>query len=145
MKVAALAVAAALAIGLADAGHADEIVAAEQMGGTTVGFVLKNSYSNATLSVSGPNGFHASTSSKGGAVAIDLTQIGSLADGTYNYQLTAASSELVRVTNSLDNGRSGERRAFANKPGAKSGTFNVKGGRIVDYGVSTRRGRRDRD
>jgi hypothetical protein len=118
-------------------------VAVDQVSGTSVGFVLKGAYSNATLSVSGPNGFHASTFSRGGAIVIDLSQFGSLPDGTYNYQLTAASGQAVAVDRTLNDGRGSTRKSFAYKPAAKSGTFNVKGGSIVDYGTRTRRGRRD--
>jgi hypothetical protein len=147
MKVAAFGLAAALAVGLASACAAndDNMIAAEQVSGTSVGFVLNGTHSNATLSISGPNGFYAHTFSRAGAVAIDLSQFGSLANGTYNYQLTAASGQPIAVNSALDDGRGTAHRTYAYKPAAKSGTFNVKDGAIVDYGVPARRGRRDRD
>src|SRR5687767_12560353 len=110
MKAAAVALAASVVTGLTGASLANDIVAAEQVGGASVGFVLKGSYNNATLSVSGPNGFHASTSYRGGAVAIDLTQFGFLPDGptTTSSPPPAASS-------------SGSRRASTTAAAASAG------------------------
>jgi hypothetical protein len=121
------------------------MVAAEQVGGTSVGFVLKGAYSNATLTVAGPGDFQARAFSRGGAVALDLKQFGALPDGTYNYQLTAASSGTMQVGRGLDDGRGSARKAAAHTAATKSGTFNVKGGKIVDYGVPTQARRRDHD
>jgi hypothetical protein len=143
--LAAFGLAMGLTLSLTGVSAADDLVAAEQVSGTSVGFVLTGSHRNATLSISGPNGFHASTFSRGGAVAVDLGQFGHLPDGAYNYQLTAASNVAVAIEGGLDNGRGRDRRSVASKPAAKSGTFNVRGGRIVDYGIAATRGRRDRD
>jgi hypothetical protein len=145
MNAAAFGVAASLSICLAGACLADDMVAAEQVAGTTIGFVLKGSYNNATLSVAGPNDFQASTFSRGGAVVLELSKFGALADGTYNYQLTAAASEGSRTDNGLNDGRGGSPKGAGRRAAAKNGTFNIKGGKIADYSVPAQRGRRDHD
>ena len=81
MKSATIGLAAFLAVG-SSACLADDFVAAEQHAGSKMEFRLKPSIANATLSVAGPNNFHASTFSKSGAAAIDLSQFGRLDDGT---------------------------------------------------------------
>ena len=129
MKWATFGSAALLAASFTSACFADDIVAAEQAAGSRLGVLLKPAFANATLSVSGPNDFHASISSKGGAVAIDLSQFGALDDGTYNYQVTASSGEKATVRTRLDNGRDHE--VVPMKSVAMSGTFNIKGGKIV--------------
>ena len=143
MKAAAFGLAACLGVSLSGACPADELVAAEQVGGTSVGFVLKGAYSNATLTVAGPGNFYAQTFSRGGAVALNLTQFGALPDGTYNYQLTAAGSAVAAAKGGLDDGRGDARKFTMQTPMSKSGTFNVKGGKIVDYGMPAQPHRRD--
>jgi hypothetical protein len=145
MNAAAYGLAASLSIFLAGACQADDMVAAEQVAGTTIGFVLKGSYSNATLSVAGPNDFQASTFARGGAVVLELSKFGALADGTYNYQLTAAAGGIARVSTGGENGRSSTAKGVAQRAATKSGTFNIKSGKIIDYGVPAQAGNRDRD
>lgn len=140
---AALGLLGLVVVGFASPCSASNLVAAEQVSGTSVGFVLAGSYSNATLTISGPTGFHATMFSRGGAIAIDIGKSGPVADGTYHYQLTAASSERAVAGDSLDNGRGNKAKSIAFKPATKSGTFNVKDGAIVNYGVPARASRRD--
>ena len=130
MKSATIGLAAFLAVG-SSACLADDFVAAEQHAGSKLEFRLKPTYANATLSVAGPNNFHASTFSKGGAAAIDLSQFGRLDDGAYNYHLTASSGQTVAVKMPLDNGR--DRPSAARQPVgvSMSGIFHVRGGQIV--------------
>ena len=89
MKLAALGFATGLAVVLASVCPADDLKADRRFTATSVGFDLKGPYRNVTLTVAGPNDFHASASSKTGAPSIDLRRFGPLADGTYTYQLTA--------------------------------------------------------
>jgi hypothetical protein len=145
VNVAAFGLAAILSVGVASACLADDMVAAEQVAGTSIGFVLKGTHSNATLNITGPNNFQASTFSRGGAVAIDLKQFGPLPDGTYNYQLNAANGSSIAAANGLDNGRGNGRKRSVPQSAAKSGTFNVKGGKIVEYSGAAQRGRRGQD
>jgi hypothetical protein len=131
MKITMLCLAACAAVGMSSACLADDMVAADKMGGTKVGFLLKDALSNATLTVSGPDSFHASAYSKSGAVAIDLGESGPVEDGVYNYQITAATAELAKVRTPLDNGRDRAAEITPHQSMATSGTFLVKGGAIV--------------
>jgi hypothetical protein len=136
MKLPTIGIAALLAVGFANVGLAGDPlfggskIAAPQAAGSAFGFRLDPSYANATLSVSGPNGYHASNYSQGGSPAVDLSQFGTLADGTYTYQLTARGPETVTVKTNLDNGR-GKAATTQSVGVAESGTFQVQGGRIV--------------
>ena len=104
--------------------------------------LLKPALANASLSVGGPNNFYASTSAKGGALAIDLAETGPLADGIYHYQLTASGREMVADKSKLDNGRDGPDKAEHPVRVSSSGTFQVKGGAIVARD-KTKAGRKD--
>jgi hypothetical protein len=129
MKSATFGLAALLAVGFSSACFADDIVAAEQITGSKLGVQLKTPLHNARLTISGPDGFHASASSKSGEVAIDLSASGAMEDGEYSYQLTAATGEKAKVRTKLNNGR--DRDAEPLKGVAMSGTFNVKAGKII--------------
>jgi hypothetical protein len=130
MKSAKIALVAFLTVGFSGACVADDMVAAAQVAGGKLAFLLKPALANATLSVAGPNGFHASTFSKAGALAIDLSQFGPLEDGTYNYQLTASGGTMVTVRTPLNNGRDKEPKTQPVGV-SMSGTFQVKGGQII--------------
>lgn len=142
MKSATLGLAASLALALSSACLSNDLATEERFTETGVGFGLKGPFSNLTLTISGPNDFHASAFSRDGAPAIDLRQFGAVEDGTYAYQLTAATDERVKVRTKLDNGRDGTAAADPLKSVTASGTFNVRGGVIVKRQPST--GRRDR-
>jgi hypothetical protein len=131
MKSAPFAIAAALALAFASAGLADDLKAEQKSGDTTIGFDLKGDYSNVTLSVVGPGGFHASAFSRSGAPSIDLRRHGAVEDGTYTYQLTAATGEKVKVRTRSDDGRASGMAREPYKGVAMSGTFQVKDGAIV--------------
>ena len=143
MKTTILCLATCAAIGISSACLADDMVAAEQLGGKKSGFLLKGSLSNATLTVSGPDSFHASAFSKSGAVAIDLGESGPLEDGVYNYQITAATADLAKVRTSLDNGRDPAVEKAQHTSMAMSGTFLVKDGAIVAPPPASKDSRKD--
>lgn len=144
MKSATFGLATVLALGLSNPSLADDIAAAEQIAGQRVGVELKAGFANATLSVTGPHGFHASTHSKSGAVAIDLSKFGPLPDGTYNYEVTATSRETITIRTPLDHGRGGELKAEQPVPVTMSGTFQVKDGAIVKPKPGKQTSRTDR-
>lgn len=132
MKPFVLALAAAAAAGGATgAVAADAMIAAEQIAGSKLGILLGSGLSNATLSVSGPNDFHADVTSKTGALAIDLAPHGQLDDGTYVYQVTASSGQPAVSRSSLDNGRDKSVETQPTQSVAMSGTFQVKDGKII--------------
>jgi hypothetical protein len=144
MKPAPFGVATCLALGLSSVCMADDLRADRKFSGTIVGFVLRDSYSNFTLTVSGPNEFHTSAFSRTEAPSIDLGRSPitrmpiPLEDGTYTYQLTAATDEKVRIRTPLDNGRA-ERTTEHLRGVSTSGTFNVQRGVIVPLGPAARR------
>jgi hypothetical protein len=145
MKSATFGLAAVLAVGFSNACLADDIVAAERVAGQRLEVLLNEPFANATLSVTGPNGFHASTYSKGGAVAIDLSRLGPLPDGTYNYEVTASSREMISISTPLDNGRRGKPKAEQSVPVSMSGTFLIREGTIVKPKSGKQTSRTDRD
>jgi hypothetical protein len=133
MQMTALGLAACLAAGLTGACWAQDLKATQRLSDTQIGFDPAGNYGNYTLTVSGPNGFHASASSKTGTPTIDLRRFGAYDDGTYNYHLTASTDEKVPVRGALDNGRAGGPTESMLKGVAMSGHFEVKGGTIVKY------------
>ena len=138
MQMTALGLAACLAAGLTGACWAQDLKATQRLSGTQIGFDLGASYNNYTLTVTGPNGFTASASSKAGSPAIDLRRFGAHDDGIYNYHLTASSDEKVTVRSALDNGRDGGPTTSRLKAVSASGQFIVKGGTIVKPDATAR-------
>ena len=122
--------AAALVAGQTGASRADDIVATEQIAGNRLSFVLKPTFTNATLSVAGPNDFHASMFTKSGELALNLAASGKLNDGTYMFQITASGGDKVAVRTPLDNGRD---KLVTERPVivSTSGSFQVRNGEIV--------------
>ena len=102
------------------------------LAGSEVSFSLGGVYSNATLTISGPDGFFARSFSKTGSPAVDLIKAKAKADGIYTYEITAASGETVTIRNPQNNGRGGADRGTMKRGVSASGTFVVKGGLIVD-------------
>ena len=132
MRSATLALAATLALGLSGVGLAQDLKVTERFKGTTVGFDLGGTFGNVMLSISGPNAFHASATSRTGSPEIDLGRYGPIDDGQYGYHLTASTEERQRIRTPLDDGRSGGPSATpAFKTVSASGVINVKDGVIV--------------
>ena len=138
MKPAAFGLMASLTVGISGACWAQDLKATHKLSDTQIGFDLSGSYSNYTLTLTGPNGFHASASSKTGAPSIDLRRFGAFDDGTYNYHLTASTDEKVPVRTELDNGRERGSTTSMLKGVSMSGQFDVKGGTIVKYDPAAR-------
>jgi hypothetical protein len=137
MKSAALGLVACLAAGFPGACLADDLKAEQRFGETQVSFDLKGTYSNLTLTVTGPNGLHAVASSKSGSPTIDLKRLSAIDDGIYKYNLTASTGDKVPERSGLDNGR-GTRADAMLKSVSASGLFQVKGGMIVKFDPSVR-------
>ena len=90
------------------------------------------SMKNITLTISGPDGFAATSHSKSGNPAAIMSNNGSLADGLYTWQLTGTTNEMVPANaNGLDNGRGAAKRAFVNKSASEHGSFRVINGSVV--------------
>jgi hypothetical protein len=143
MKAATFTLVTCVAIGICTVCSADDMVLGQKAAGAKIAFLLKDNYSNATLTVTGPHGFHAQTSAKGGALALDLRQFGSVDDGTFTYQLTAAADEKTKVRTTLDNGRDTREPTEIPKSATMSGTFRIVRGEIVIPDTSKPRRRDD--
>jgi hypothetical protein len=144
MKFRIIGIAALVAAGFAGACLANDAIAVAQSFGSRFGLELNPSYSNAVLSVSGPNNFHASTFSRGGSLSIDLMDAGRIAEGTYNYQLTAQSPQTVDAGPSINAGRNGQAPAVHAVGVSVSGSFQVRAGQIIIPQNTATAGRRDR-
>jgi hypothetical protein len=138
MKSATLGLVAGLAIGVSSAGWAQEMKATQKFTETQIVVDPGAHYSNYTLTVTGPHGFHASASSKSEVPAIDLRRTGAFDDGTYHYQLTASTNERVPVRDTLDNGRGGRHPDWMVRSVSTSGVFHVKGGTIMKFDPAER-------
>ena len=90
------------------------------------------SMSNKTLTVSGPNGYSATSFSTSGSPSASMSKNGAMADGLYKWQLTGSTSEMVPSSKSgMNNGRGDAERAMVNKSTSESGTFRVLNGSVV--------------
>ncbi len=145
MRSAAVCLAAALAAWSSVPSFANELAVVERLSGSSAAFALDGAYANITLTVSGPDGFHARRFVKrGSGVAMDLSRLGPLSDGTYTYQLTAATGQKARIATPANDGRA--RRASAALRGiAASGSFLVKGGAVVAKLAKAANSNNDRD
>jgi hypothetical protein len=138
MRFTSLGLAACLAVGLSGTCLGQDLKGTPRFGDTQVGFAPAAPYANFTLSVSGPNGFHASASAQREVPTIDLRRFGAFDDGMYNYQLSASTDEKVPVRTGLDNGRDGRSADSAVRSVAASGVFHVKGGTIQKFDPDAR-------
>jgi hypothetical protein len=111
--------------------------------GSAVGISLPGA-ANATLTITGPDGFYRQTFSRSGSVALQLGAAGRLPDGIYNYEVTAATGQKVPNRNTLDNGR-GQEPAMVAVGVTRSGTFLVKNGAIVQTPATLEGASGDRD
>jgi hypothetical protein len=138
MRLATLGLGVCLAAAISAACWAQDLKATQKHSDTVLGFETGSGYSNYTLTVTGPNGFHASAASKDAAPSIDLRRAGATDDGIYNYQLTASTGEKVPVRTALDDGRSGAATSSMLKQASASGHFHLKGGIIVNFDTAAR-------
>lgn len=130
MKPAMAVAAACLAAGLASAARADDLTMDRKLAGSEMSFQTKGAYHDYTLSIAGPNNFHTVLTAKDRIPNVDLRRLGATQDGTYTYQLTAATDERIDSRDNADNGRDARARAPL-KSVASSGSFRVQGGEIV--------------
>ncbi len=137
MKLAAFGLAACFAAGISSTCWAQGLNATQKFTDSEVVFDIAGTYSNLTLTISGPNGLNASAHHRTGSPIIDLRKLGTVDDGDYLYQLTAATDEKVTDRSGLNNGREGGPITIL-KGVSTSGNFQVKGGAIVKVDSSAR-------
>jgi hypothetical protein len=138
MKIAICgALAALLVAGGAGGCRADDLKATQAFSDNEIKFEPGGNYSNYTLTVAGPNGFHATASSKSQVPSIDIKRAGATDDGIYRYHLTASTDTKVPLRSGLDNGRTAEPATMLQGVSA-SGHFELKGGAIVKFDPNAR-------
>jgi len=87
---------------------------------------------NATLTVSGPNGFHDKAEAGTGVPSLSLMKNGQLADGVYSWELTGHTNERVySYKTGINNGRGENARDFSYKQISQSGSFYIVNGQQV--------------
>ncbi len=124
-KLPLLAMGAGLCLLASPASAGDAIVSA----GTLSVQPSSSGISNMTLSVSGPDGFSAQKQSSFGAPSVTLSEYTSMADGTYTWQLTGATTERIRDPQfGFNNGRDTAEPEFINRTVTETGSFRVIGG-----------------
>ncbi|WP_417490562.1 hypothetical protein [Maricaulis sp.] len=105
----------------------------EQFVGTRLSFSVDPSLSNFTLRVSGPNGYNGEVQSARVAPTFRLGDFGSVPDGLYTYEMTAATNErqvLATPPVAGANGRDG-RQQVARIGTSMTGSFRVVNGQIL--------------
>jgi hypothetical protein len=117
-----------------------KIIGIERFEGLTVGFTELDTVNNATVSISGPNGFVASNSAKSGIPTIYLVDFGVPSDGLYKYQITSSVVGTANTTKvgtqtagRLNNGRQERANKVASKGISQSGYFHLENGQIKQF------------
>ncbi len=114
----------ALTLGVA-AQAAEEVV--ERLQSTSLSFSGGRNYTNAVLTVTGPNGYRREETVSRGMPIFRLQTAGRLVDGYYRYSLIAATDEDMPVSE-VNNGRGPDAPKTAKKPFAMHGAFSVQKG-----------------
>ncbi|WP_069301095.1 hypothetical protein [Neptunicoccus sediminis] len=121
----------ALFVGLFLAGAAFANEPVERTDTTTLWFESWGSLSNATLVVSGPDGFVTNILAEKGSPKFYLRDAAPVTDGVYRYELTAATTEKIKLRNQLNNGRGENQKDEIAKPFQMGGSFVVSRGVIT--------------
>lgn len=101
---------------------------------TSIAFELRGNYRRATVNVTGPRFFKATTYLEKGNPKINLKQFGELDDGLYRYQILVATDEVIKLRkNRENNGRAdlGTLRNEITKTKSQSGIIRIKDGIII--------------
>ncbi len=87
---------------------------------------------NMTLTITGPNGFQATSYSEFSVPKVSISRNSIVSDGLYRWQLTGASGDEVAMQNTnLDYGRGDNTKRFIQIPMGDSGVFRVKNGQVI--------------
>ena len=100
--------------------------AEEQYFGDVVQIVLDGPVHNTTLSIVGPGDYYAQAYAEAGIPIIQLSEHGKVVEGTYIWQVTAATDELIEVP-----ARDSSGTMTINKGTAERGSFRVQNGVIL--------------
>ncbi len=87
-------------------------------------------FTNASLKITGPGDFEAEeTASRG--LPVFRVRGGRMKDGFYQFSLSAATDEQVKIKKQVNNGRGDNTRDYTLKPFHMSGMFEISRGTIV--------------
>ena len=136
-SIAALMLALSPGVALAEYESKQPFELGEVFAGTVLAFEAKEipkGLENVVVTIDGPREFTATIRSKRQPGKIELREFGELFDGSYRYQITGVTGEAVEVNpgtdaNGRDQGDRSKRRLYV----SQSGTFQVKGGKIVEF------------
>ncbi len=103
----------------------------ERIENGALSFTGGQNLSNAVLLIVGPGDFEKEETAIRGLPVFRAQNSGRLVDGLYQYTLSAATDEKVKITRQLDNGRGATQRDYVLKPFSKHGTFVVSKGTII--------------
>lgn len=115
----------------------------EQAAGTRIRFDADSELSNFTLSVTGPGGYHGSVTSARVPPSFRLADHGSVVDGLYQFEITAATPERRRDASPQQaayNGRDPRAGTTAYLGYSYSGAFRVVNGRIMEFDQAEQEG-----
>ena len=103
--------------------------------GSNISVNSESNLRNLTLTVSGPNGFHAQAFEKGFTPSVSLIKDGKMADGLYTWQLSGSTDERVYggYKTSINSGRGEKARDYTFKGSTESGSFRVENGVAVAF------------
>ncbi|MAQ86208.1 MAG: hypothetical protein CMH12_23930 [Maritimibacter sp.] len=119
-----------LAVSLSSAAFAAPDIEA-RVQSTSISFAGGQNFSNAVLTVTGPDGYTREESATRGMPIFRLQTAGRLVDGYYQFALTAATDEVIPLRNKMNNGRGPEARTTEYRAFNMSGAFRVQQGLIV--------------
>lgn len=123
----ALSLFAGLALGAA----ASAVEVKERLQNGALSFSGGQSFSNAVLFITGPDDYEREETAARGLPVFRAQNSGKLVDGLYQYSLSAATDEKVKIKKEIDNGRGDLARDYTLKPFSMSGNFMVKKGTII--------------
>ncbi|MCF6430630.1 hypothetical protein [Leisingera sp. MMG026] len=129
MQMRTLALGLVLGLGLAGAAAALEADPVQQHNSNAVWFENWTGLSNATLVVVAPNGKLTEIQAASGTPVYELER-GAVQDGTYRFELSAATQEREEIVTPIDNGRS-ETATSKPKSFTMTGSFTVSRGAII--------------
>jgi len=112
-------------------GAAQALDIVQRNNATALWFDGGQGFTNATLQITGPDGFTSNVSAARGLPTFNVQGAGRLQDGLYKYVLTAASANKVKVDSELDNGRGDAAKSEMFEPFSKFGAFRISRGTIV--------------
>ena len=128
MKPKLLSLFAAISLACAAPSWSAEVEVRLQAG--ALSFSGGSGFTNAHLLITGPNDFEAEETASRGLPTFRVRG-GRMKDGFYQFTLSAATDEKVKIKRKVDNGRGDDTRDYTLKPFHLSGMFEISRGTIV--------------